>query len=199
MPTPPAEEEESGESGEEPVYKHDKYFGGGYWYRNGTFVSTKAVKKAARAGAAAGTAATTACAATKVKVGATIAAKAGRSKAGASNSSATKAGTAHGGTAGSGARAAGKAAGKAASKAAMSGPRCSGKCRLARPCPTAQNRDGRGACGNDGCDNHGALYGCKPCGIRLCSMECINAHMFEGRSMKVRLQQVAFHDWYQGE
>ena len=42
-------------------------------------------------------------------------------------------------------------------------------------------------------------YGCKTCGIRLCSMECINAHLFEGRAIKSRLRPVQFHDWYTGE
>ena len=91
-----------------------------------------------------------------------------------------------------------KPAGKAAA-ASSSCPRCSGKCRLARPCPTDTNKDGRGTCGNLGCPNNGALYGCKPCGIRLCSMECINAHMFEGRATKPRINPVEFHDWYTGE
>ena len=94
-----------------------------------------------------------------------------------------------------------KAAGalSAASKAAASGPRCTGKCRLAWPCPTDSNKSGRGACGNAGCTNHGAVYGCRPCGIRLCSFECINAHMFEGRAIKPGLRPVEFHDWYHGE
>ena len=78
-------------------------------------------------------------------------------------------------------------------------PRCAGKCRLAWPCPTDNNKSGRGACGNAGCTNHGAVYGCRPCGIRLCSFECINAHMFEGRAIKPGLRPVEFHDWYQGE
>ena len=80
-----------------------------------------------------------------------------------------------------------------------SGTRCSGECRLARPCPTEKNQDGRGACGNLGCADTGAVYGCRTCGIRLCSMECINAHMFEGRAIKPRLGLVKFHDWYTGE
>lgn len=79
------------------------------------------------------------------------------------------------------------------------GVRCSGKCRLARPAPTEKNKDGRGKCGNLGCSNHGAVYGCKPCGIRLCSMECINAHVFEGATIKQGLKPVQFHDWYTGE
>ena len=82
---------------------------------------------------------------------------------------------------------------------ATSTSRCSGACRLARPCPTETNKDGRGACGNLGCEDNGAVYGCKTCGIRLCSMECINAHMFEGRAKKPRLGPVQFHDWYAGE
>ena len=79
------------------------------------------------------------------------------------------------------------------------GTRCSSECQLARPRPTETNQDGRGAIGNLGCADTGAVYGCRTCGIRLCSMECINAHMFEGRAIKSRLGPVEFHDWYTGE
>ena len=32
-----------------------------------------------------------------------------------------------------------------------------------------------------------------------CSLDCVNAHMFEGRAIKPRLKAVDVHDWYQGE
>ena len=200
--TPVAGDEDSGESDEGPVYKKDKYFGGGWWYPDGTFVSTKAAKAALKAGARAST---NEWDAAKVKTGAVIAARTGTTRARASKAGA-KAGTAaqasRGSTARRGARAAGKASSKVSGNETTSNARCSGTCRLARPCPTAKNKTGRGACGNAGCANHGAIYGCKSCGIRLCSFECINAHLFEGRAIKAglsRLKADEFHPWYQGE
>tara|TARA_B110000027_G_scaffold55553_1_gene60239 strand:+ start:569 stop:1411 length:843 start_codon:yes stop_codon:yes gene_type:complete len=38
---------------EVPVYKNDRYFGAGYWYEDGRFISTKAFKAAVKAGKAA--------------------------------------------------------------------------------------------------------------------------------------------------
>ena len=197
----PADDDNSETCEKEPVYKHDKFFGGGYWYNNGTFVSTKAAKAAAKAGARAST---NEWDATKALC-AFVAAKTGTSRAGASKA-VPKAGTAAqaalGSTVRGGTHAAGKASSKASSNKTTSGARCSGKCRLARPCPTEKNKTGRGACGNAGCADHGAIYGCKTCGIRLCSFECINAHLFEGRAIKAglsRLKADEYHPWYQGE
>ena len=200
---PPADDEGSEVSDEVPVQKHDKFFGGGYWWKDGTFMSTKAVKEARKLGA-------TTWDEVKAKAGTIAAAlmpaasRAGTAKAAAAaTAGATKAASLprlH--------RRPGRSkpslirptkAQRKVAKSATSGARCSGKCRLARPRPTEKNKDGRGACGNVGCTNNGAVYGCKPCGIRLCSMECINAHMFDGRDMKKGMKHVEFHEWYTGE
>ena len=172
--------------GAEPVYEYSRSNGAGFSFPSSSrnqFINMKAVKALVKAKKAADAkAANVFAAATK--------SKASKKKAAAASTAARAEAAAPR------ARVAPRKAPTPSNSAATtsSDARCSGRCRLARPRPTETNKDGRGACGNVGCADNGAVYGCKPCGIRLCSMECINAHMFEGRGIKPRMGKVEFHD-----
>jgi len=116
--------------GVEPRLEYSDAHGSGYLFHNsGRFADPFISRKSARAEVKA------------TKMAAAVAAAA---------AAATSAQKKHKGTTGA-SRAVPQGGGSAApatSTASAVIMRCSGSCRLARPCPTEKNKDGRGACGN---------------------------------------------------